>query len=204
MFKKTVCVILTGVVFAVFTMGAAVSQEKGKEGMKEKMESMQEEWAKYANPGPHHEHLKSLAGSWDLNVKTWMDPSAPPMESTGTSDKELIMGGRFVYEETQAGMMGQDFEGMGITGYNSAMGRYQMAWLDNMGTMIAMSEGSFDEKEKTLTLWNRFTDPKTGKEEESKMVMHMAENDKHVFEYFGTAPDGSKVKVMEIVYIRKK
>jgi len=53
-------------------------------------------WMKYAQPGDGHRFLRQLAGSWEASTKLWMEPGAPPMESTGSSVNERIMGGRFL------------------------------------------------------------------------------------------------------------
>ncbi len=50
-------------------------------------------------PGEHHDHLAATAGTWDVALKIWMDPTQPePAVSTGTAKFYPIMGGRYMVQ----------------------------------------------------------------------------------------------------------
>jgi hypothetical protein len=108
-----------------------------------------------AKPGENHKMLADLAGTWSYTVKMWMnpDPQAPPMTSTGTAIRKPItgMGGRYFQMDVtghmkmpgaDGKMKDMEFKGMSIEGYDNVKQKFVGSWIDNMGTMIMMSEGT--------------------------------------------------------------
>ena len=71
------------------------------------MKAMMEMYQKMAIPGEPHKVFASLAGSWTTQVKEWMEPGKPPMESTGTAELKMLLDGRFLYQEFTGQMMGK-------------------------------------------------------------------------------------------------
>ena len=53
-------------------------------------------YKKLGTPGAPHKLLANMAGSWNTKIKSWMEPNNPPMESTGTCEQKMILGGRFL------------------------------------------------------------------------------------------------------------
>ena len=80
------------------------------------------------------------------------DPNAPPMETSGSTETEMILGGRFLVDHTTGEFNGQKFEGMGISGYDNIKQKYISVWLDTMGTGMMTAEGQADAKGKVLDL----------------------------------------------------
>ena len=95
-------------------------------------------------PGAAHKNLAGMEGTWTAKVKSWMSPGAPPMENDGTSESKMALGGRFLEERVQSSFMGQPFSGIGYTGYDNVKKKYVSTWMDNMGTMIMVMEGTPD------------------------------------------------------------
>jgi len=56
-------------------------------------------------------------------------------------------------------MMGMPFEGIGINGYDNLKKKFVSTWIDNMGTMIVMSTGTFDPATKTFTYMGEMDNP---------------------------------------------
>ena len=50
------------------------------------MQEMMEAYQKLAIPGEPHKMLARWEGSWDVRMKSWMEPDQPPMESKGTAE----------------------------------------------------------------------------------------------------------------------
>ena len=48
-------------------------------------------------------------------------------------------------------MKDMQFKGMGIEGYDNAKKKFVSSWIDNMGTGIQFSEGTYDPATKTFT-----------------------------------------------------
>lgn len=154
-----------------------------------------------AQPGPQHEALKPLIGSWKTTNKVWMDPSQPPMESTGTAERKAVLGGRFIQEDYSGNMMNMPFTGTGYTGYDNMAKKYVCSWMDSMSTGIMTMSGQADASGKVFTYMSDQPDPMSGMK--LKSVLTIINNDKHTFTMFMVGPDGKDIKSMELEYTRK-
>src|SRR5438128_9707028 len=133
---------------------APTGQPNPQEMMKQMMEM--------SKLNENHKLLSSLDGNWNFAIKMWMnpDPNAPPQESKGTATRKSIMGGRYCVMDVSGKMQmpGEDgklkdmqFKGMGIEGYDNVKQKFVASWIDNMGTGIQFSEGTYDPATKTFT-----------------------------------------------------
>src|SRR5262245_1547836 len=86
-------------------------------------------------PGEPHKKLQSLAGNWDVVVKT-AGPNGKPSEVKGTIAYKSILGGRVVQEEAKTELFGQPFEWVGMYGYDNYKKEYVAVWTDNSNTII--------------------------------------------------------------------
>jgi hypothetical protein len=161
-------------------------------------------------PGENHKLLAGLAGSWTYTVKMWMDPSAKPQESKGTATRKSIMDGRFFVAEhsgkfqmpgPDGKMKDTNFSGMAIEGYDTAKKAFVSSWIDNMGTMILNSEGTYDEASKSFTYHAAFD--MMGMPVKVREVIKVVDANHHNFEWYEDRGQG-EAKTMEISYTRKK
>src|SRR5215207_815100 len=110
-------------VAGTFTMGLALDSENTQ-----KVDPMMEEMMKKAGaactPGSAHQALEPLVGEWNVEVKTWMTPDAPPVTSKGTAKSTWTLKGRFVQQEFSGEFMGQPFHGISFTGYDNVRQKY--------------------------------------------------------------------------------
>ena len=175
-----------------------LAQEEGEE-----MDpAMMKAWQESMTPGPMHEMLASRVGTWKAEVTMWMDPSQPPTTSEATTVCESMLGGRY-FKSTHSGMMmGMPFEGFEISGYDNVKKKFFNVWIDNMGTGIMVSEGTYDEATKTLTYTGQMTEP-MGTEMNVREVVNHTDNDHSTFEMY-VDMGGKEVKNMEIKYTRVK
>lgn len=201
--------ILAGLALLVVVAALAVgADEKAKKtmpaagAMDEK--AMMEAWGKFMTPGPEHKKMEMSVGTWETSVKSWMDPSKPPMESKGTAENRMIMGGRFLEQRFAGTMMDQPFEGLGYTGYDNYKKKYVTTWMDSMGTGIMTGLGTGDPAGKTITFTGELDDPMVGKTKPYKNTITFVDNDNQKFEMWCEGPDGKMAKMMEIQYVRKK
>lgn len=179
--------------------GNAVDQEAAK-----KKEEMMAKWQEYATPGENHKALDQLVGNWDYTVKFWETPESEPSESTGTSEIEWILGGRYIQQTTKGMAMGQEFEGMGLMGYDNAKEEYVSVWVDNMGTGLMTGTGTYDAATKTFEDKGTFSCPmEDEKDKPYRTVTTVNGPDQFTFEMFAAGPDGKEARMMEIVYMRK-
>jgi len=166
--------------------------------------AMMEKWKEIATPGTPHKSLAALEGTWNTKVKSWMAPAAPPNESEGLSENKMVLDGRFLEQHFTGNYMGQPFHGLGHTGYDNYKKRYVATWMDTMGTMVMVMEGSGDPSGKVITSTGTVDDFMTGKPAKIKSVTTIIDPDHHTYEMWAPGPDGKVYKNMEIHYYRKK
>jgi hypothetical protein len=178
-----------------------IAQEK-QEMTPEQM-VMMEAWAKASTPNENHQRLAQFEGSWNFTSRWWSSPGAPTQESSGTATYEMTMDGRYLKETVKSQMRDEQFEGLGYTGYDNMKKSYVWIWMDNMSTGFLVSEGSWDEKNKTFTSTGEYIDVITGKLKTMRAVSKVVSHDKHVGEFFDTDADGKEYKSMELIYTRQ-
>ncbi|MCL4245488.1 MAG: DUF1579 family protein [Candidatus Dadabacteria bacterium] len=179
--------------------GKSMSQEADK--MKEEMMA---KWQEYATPGENHKPLDQLVGSWGYTVKFWETPESEPSESAGESEIKWILGGRYIQQTTKGMAMGQEFEGMGLMGYDNANEEYVSVWVDNMGTGVMTGTGTYDPATRTFEDKGTFSCPvEDEKDKPYRTVTTINGPDQFTFEMFAAGPDGKEARMMEIVYMRK-
>jgi hypothetical protein len=159
----------------------------------------------------NHKLLSSLDGTWNYSIKMWMnpDPNAKPQESKGTATRKTVMGGRYVMMDVigKMQMPGEDgkmkdvqFKGMGLEGYDNMKKKFIGSWIDNMGTGIQFSEGTYDPATKTLTYTSEM-EPVPGMKSQVREVIKIADNNHMTLEWYENQGGGEK-KTMEIAYTR--
>ena len=198
-----VCISMT----CLFISRVAAQDDKkaGGQPSADQMKQMQD-MMKAIQPGPEHEKLKEMVGTWDADVK-FFPPEAPGtvQESKGTAKMEMILGGRYLQQTFDGSMAmgGQNmpFHGMGITGYDNAEKKLISIWIDDMGTGILVTKGTCDDH--VMTLEGDMMDPMSKQMMKVKEVGTMVDKDHQKFEMFMSGPKGDMPKVMEIMYTRK-
>jgi len=163
-----------------------------------------------AKLGENHKLLASGVGTWNYVVKWWMDPSAAPSESTGVAVTKEVMGGRyFISDHTgkmqmpgaDGKMMDMEFKGMSTEGYDNAKKKFVSSWIDNMGTGIVLSEGTYDVATKSFTYRAEY-EMMPGVKTKTREVIKIADKDHRMIEFYEDR-GGTEVKTMEIKYARK-
>ena len=179
-------------------METTKAQQESKMGM----QAMMDVYKKLGTPGAPHKMLASMVGSWKTKVKSWCDPSTGPVESTGTSEHKMLLGGRFLQQEFSGEMMGSPFAGIGIAGYDNHTKKYVSTWIDSMGTALLVFEGTASADGRTITQESHYDDPVRGPVR-FRSVTKIMDNDTHTFEMYATYKGAKEEKMMEITYTRK-
>ena len=194
-----------GLALAVTSTPSARAEEKAKAAAKAPtQEEMMKAWQAYATPGEGQKKLDAFAGSWTVKMKSWMEPGTPPEESEGTAENTWVLGGRYLAQKYDGKMMGQPFSGMGYTGFDNYKKKYQSVWMDNLGTGLMISTGSFDKTGKVMHFTATMDDFMTGKKTTVKEALTIVDADTHKLEMWMSGPDGKMSKSMEMSYTRKK
>lgn len=186
---------------AIAAVGLAVVPAGVDAQEKEGMAAAEAAYLAAAAPGPQHAAMAAMAGSYRADVKSWMDPTADPVVSSGKTEFKMILGGRYLVQHYSGSMMGQEFEGIGLTAYDNLKKQYVSTWVDNMGTGIMVTKGNYDESGKVLTTMGELIDPATGAPVTVKSVSTTVSEDEHRFEMFIIQGD-QEMQNLEITYTR--
>ena len=153
-------------------------------------------------PNEHHQHLQMLVGDWTYTAKFWMPGSDEVMETSGTMEAVALLGGRFVQANWHGEMMGEEFEGIGIDGYDNIKEQYTATWRDNWGTQTFSYIGTCDNNGKVRTSKGTNFDPTTGEMATDESKVTFKDDGTVLFESWRLTKDGGKKKTMEIVLER--
>ncbi len=200
-------VLLPALLACAAMISPAQAQEKkpaGAPAMSAEEKAQMEAFEKMAAVGENHKLLEYMLGDWTTANKMWMQPGAPPMESSGTCSSKSAMGGRYILSEHKGVVMGKPFEGVATSGFDNMTGKFVATWMDNMSTGIMNMTGSYDPAGKSFTFWSEMPDPMQPKVKvKVREVVKLVDKDKHLMEWFETH-DGKEIKTMEVAYTRKK
>ena len=94
---------------------------------------------------PEMKQVAFMVGTWDAVMSMKMSPEAPWMEFTGITTSAMIVDGCALKSEFEASMMGMMFKGFSTMTYNRNTGKWQTAWIDNMGAAVSLYEGDFKD-----------------------------------------------------------
>lgn len=183
----------------------ALSQEKDKKDTGSGID----EWVKANQPNENHKLLEKLAGNWDAEVTVVFDPTQKPEVNKMTVQREMVLGGRFLFESYDLKGGSMPHAGRGYIGYNNATKKFQMVHMESMNTALEVTDGSWDEKTRTFSfptgmkemMWN-------GMMTKYSMVTSFVieSDDKHTFSILTkyTEPEKMEVEEVKIVYTRRK
>jgi hypothetical protein len=188
----------------VAVMPAVLLAQEPEQQPSPEMAAMMEMYAEASKPGPQHALLASMVGSYDVTSKFWMDPSAPPMETTSNYRAHMVMDGRYLVEEYEGEMMGQPFKGMALVAYDNAEQRFVSAWIDNMATGIMTMYGEVNDDHSEISWHGEVKDPLRGQTQRIRSVTRIVSPTERTYEMFMVMPDGSLFKSMETTHTKKR
>jgi uncharacterized protein DUF1579 len=185
------------------TATLALAQTGQPPQMTPEQKAEMEAYMKAGTPGPAHELLAAMAGTYDLTVRSWHEPGGPPMEEKGSATRTMTLGGRVLVEDLTSSMMGTPFTGHGMTGYDNVSGKYWGTWNDSMSTGVMVSEGTCDAQGKTCTFTSSWKDPVKKTTIKARMTTKWTSPTTEIFEMYAPGKDGKEMKMMEITYTKK-
>jgi len=148
-----------------------------------------------AKPGPEHETLKKIVGTWDTTMKMMGMP-----ESKGVATYKMDLGGLWLASTFEGDMGGTKFSGRGFDSYDAGKKKYVGVWFDSMTTSPMVMEGTYDKASKTMTMTGD-APGMDGKMAKHKIVTVMPDDNTMNFAmYVGDV----KEPAFTIVYKRKK
>lgn len=152
-------------------------------------------WAQeMPKPGPEHEVLKALVGTWETSMK------AEGKDNKGTVTYKMELGGFWLVGSMQSELFGTRFQGKSLESYHPAKKKYVSVWVDSMSTAPVIMEGTYDQKTKTMTMTGEGPGM-GGKITKYRSVSKFADKDTHEMTMW--IGDG-KEPAFSVIYKRKK
>jgi hypothetical protein len=159
-------------------------------------------------PGPEHQKLQPLIGSWTFTLTMWTDPSQPPATATGTVERKWVMGDRFVQESLRGQCGGEEFDGLGLWGYDAQQKKFSIVRACGFCGKSTQELATCDASGKKFTYSTEECCPLTGETVKGRDEIVFETPDRIVVNVYKTLGEQEakvqEVKVMEIVSVRKK
>jgi hypothetical protein len=201
--KRAWLVALSGTALVATLAAAQGGSQQAPPQMTPQQKAEMEAYMKAGSPGPQHQAMAAMAGTYDMKIKAWHAPGQPPAEDTGTATRSMILDGRVMVEDVKAAMMGSPFSGHGMQGFDNVTGKYWSTWIDSMSTGLFISEGTCDASGKSCTFTGTSNDPVKKGPVKMRMTTKWTSPTVEIFEMYGPGPDGKESKMMEITYTKK-
>ncbi len=165
-------------------------------------EQIQDRWKSYMSPGEMHELLSRDAGNWNETITMWTEPGAEPTQNTSTCEIKMIYDGRYQVAEHKGDFNGMTFFGTGTVAYDNVLKKFISTWIDNMGTGIMYTEGTYDAKKNCINFSGEMVDPILGKKVMVREVFYIVDEGTRRMEMFVLNPGKKEYKNMEITMRR--
>ena len=151
----------------------------------------------FQKPGPEHEKMKELAGTWDAVMKM------AGQESKATAIYKSICGGMWLESDFEGDIGGMKFQGHGLDGYDQRKKKYVGVWVDSLTSAPLNFEGSMDPKTKLIVMTGESVGP-DGKPQKFKNTTAHKDKDNFTFKMYMVQPDGKEELAFTIEYSRRK
>jgi len=184
------------------TSFALQAQKKPVEAHARKNASIKDPTKAFATPCADHVALETRVGKWTTLLRMWNDPATQPSFDTGTAEIRWILGGRYLESTYEGTFLGGRFSGLGLTGFDNIKEKYVTTWIDDAGTGILHSEGTFDAATQTITYTGECPDANDWTYVKSRTVEKTIDADHWTQQIYTPGPDGADFLCMDIAYTR--
>ncbi len=152
-------------------------------------------------PAPKAESEATALEAW---VGTWTaEMDVAGQKSTGKEVCRLDVGGSWLISDFEGEVMGSDFEGHGVMGYDPAKQKFVSVWIDSVAPALSVGEGTLSADGKTLTLISDGRDMQ-GNPVTYEMVTAFDSADTRVFKLSEVRRDGTRILGMTITYTKQE
>lgn len=177
--------------------GALLSQESDRKKDPQGKGQMPE-----FKPGKEHQALKQFDGEWEYKSKC-MIPGQETKEGQGVETCKVGLGGFWLEVEDKGTMMGKEFSGRGLIGYDPHKKKYCGVWADSWMPHLGRFEGDADSTGKVFTFKMMGEDRKTGMPMTDRLVFELKDQDHRTLRFYGKDESGKEMMMSEITYTRK-
>jgi len=153
-------------------------------------------------PGPVHQRLGELAGTWDVALQYQLGDKVH--EGTAKCEAKLILDGRFLQQDYNSLFQGKPFHVVQLLGYDNARKKTIEIMMDNLGTGILHNEGSISDDRRVISNVGESLDPTTGKPYKLRTVTTFVTPDRFTLEWFRIDEGGKEQRVVSMTHTRKK
>jgi len=127
----------------------------------------------------------------------------PASEGTGTTRFEMLLGGRYLREETTGTSMGMPFHGIGLTAYDNAKGEWANVWIDNFGTGLTITRARAAVDDPMPEFKGSYFDPRFSADVPIRIVHEEMSADRMRMVMHSTFPGQAEYQSMQIEYVRE-
>ncbi len=152
-------------------------------------------------PGEHHQHLKLMAGMWDMKSKMH-HVSGQVIEGTGVEVARMQPGGFWLVSDFTSTFAGMKFTGHGVLGYEAHKQRYTGMWVDSVASVMLISEGQCEKNGRLNTMVGKGYDPMKKRVITYLQVTELKDANTKTFHMYDTSGN-RKVLIMEAIYKRR-
>jgi hypothetical protein len=97
--------------------------------------------------------LRRFAGAWDATMQVIGPPGEPPQVLNGIEVNASGGDGLWVTGDFRSQIDGRPFQGHSILTWDAPAAKFRRLWADSTSTAFWISEGDWDPKSATLTMW---------------------------------------------------
>lgn len=151
-------------------------------------------------PGEGQKRLQQMIGSFNVKISTWVQPSKPPVVTTGSAVSSWVLGNRYVQTMLSSGKADSSFNGIGYVAYDNVAKVYQAAWMDDGSTGMTWYSGRLDAAGRSAVMKATTTDPITGKPSPLELRLTILPDGTHASELWGMGLGTTMFKMMELRY----
>jgi len=137
----------------------------------------QQQLREASQPGPEHELLARLTGTFEMDISMFMAPGEEPLKSTGKTTNRMILDGRFLEMRGEGKMGGATIKNLSIIGYDRRHQHFTVTGFDNTGTYSVSATGFYDDVNRTIVLEGTDEDPIFEMVQEYTFTIEMIDDD---------------------------
>lgn len=157
-----------------------------------------------AQPGPEHNILEQLAGTWNVSMSYWMAPAQPAVSADFQQTSKMILGGRFLQTNTDSDFMGHKFASIGLMGFDRRHNVFTTYGCDTWGTYCVSASGPMEGN--VITMYGEDDDPVLGHTQKYNMICTIIDKDTFKWEiiFIDMHPGVKEFKMIEMIAKRAK
>jgi Protein of unknown function (DUF1579) len=185
--------IVAAIAFGVVVAPSVLLSQEGRD---------QSHTVKPDEPGPVHQRLNDLAGTWDVALQYTLGEKQHGGKAT--CEAKSILDGRFLQQDYHSRFQGKPFHVLQLLGYDNPRKKTIEIMMDNLGTGLMHNEGSISDDGTVITNLGNGIDPLTKKPYKLRTVTTIVDHDHFTLEWFRTNDGGKEEKVVSMAHSRKK